>query len=345
MIINTDQSYAALALRLAINGAHELSEAENIDWERLLRVSRSNRLLLRVADWLQARAVRPSPDFADAVLRERQRVEAQLELIDRIGGVCAERGIDFIFPKAFQHYPDSGSDIDMFVPSHSRGVDRLIVERFNAHPEKRGLYHRVGGTANYRIDGYGSTLEIHHGRLGRFGETDSYVSTLIENGTQIELGGKRFLSPSAEDNIVLHGMLRVYGRLYVRLSDIASTISLVRRGDLDWDYIVTTSRQFGSFHGLCSFLSFADQIHLEVFGNRLTDYDQRMRNISKGWGRVEFKDGFYRFPVVKTIGRIYFNKFKVALLSGDFASASRLTLLPLAAASTALRKIMRIVLG
>lgn len=345
MMTNIDEAYATLALRLVLSGADELCEADNMDWGRLLRLARSNKLLVRVADVLQAKGIRPSGAFADAVSKERQRAEAQVELMERVGEMCAAEGIGFIFAKAFQHYPDAGSDVDMFVPSKSRKVDGLILKRFNASAEKRGLYHRVAGTANYRIYGYDSTLEIHHGRIGYFGETDSYVPTLIKNGTQVEVAGKRFLSPSAEDSMVLHGMLRVSGRLYVRLSDIASAIRFIRRDNLDWDYIINTSKRFGSFYGLSSYLSYVDQIHREAFGSRIIHYESMTRPIPEGWGRVEFKNGFYRFPAVKTISKVYANKFKVALLSGNFASATRLTLLPFAAASTALRKIRRIVLN
>src|SRR5256886_3133313 len=66
------------------------------------------------------------PDrFAAAVAQERQRIRSALELMRQVSLACEAHGITFLFPKAFQDYPDFGDDVDLLVLPRDRKSTRL----------------------------------------------------------------------------------------------------------------------------------------------------------------------------------------------------------------------------
>lgn len=340
-----DELHAAIVLRLLLKSTHGLLEMSEIKWDGFLQLAKRNVVLLRVADRLKKIGFQPPTFFLDAVENERQLVLEKIELIRQISQVCSENGIEFMFAKAFQHYPDMGDDIDLFVSSHSVKVDELIIKALRASPEKRDFCNWVAATANYRVKGCQSPIEIHHGRLGILGEDVSHLAALIKNGKWIDIEGSEFLVPSAEDQLILQSMQKVYGRLHIRLSDIVYTVSSIRRDCLDWGYIIHTAKRLGTFHGLCCYLTYIDQICHNLFDSSSLSSELKETLILNGWGQMKFRSGFYMFPRVRVVSRIYTRKFQTALLSGNWESAGRLCLLPLIAAVTAMRRLKRIPIG
>lgn len=340
MKIEIGKGYAALALHLL--GDARLREASNIRWGPFLQLAKSNRVLVRVSDGLEKLHFEPPAFFARAVEQERQRVRINVEHICQIGKVCAEHGIEFIFAKAFQYYPDMGCDLDLFILSRSTKPDALIVKTLQASRKKRSLCNRIAGTVNYRLEGSQSLLEIHHARIGRLGEEGSYLKLVIQNGRHIHINGAQLLAPSSEDQLILQVAQKVFGRLYIRLSEIVHAISLLRQSAMDWDYVIGTTRRLGIFHGLCCYLSYIEQIHQELFGSSLLHSELRKVLILNGWGQIEFRAGFYRLPGAQVAAKLYLSKFKHALFSGNVEAAGRLCLLPLVTTAIAFQKLKRI---
>jgi hypothetical protein len=332
------KTIATFTLRLLLDQSFQSFDIGDERWHELLGVAVRNFALLRVAKRLRELAYLAPPFFSEAEENERQRVQGQLDLIAKISQVCSASGIEFIFPKAFQHYPDAGHDLDLFVLTKSTKVDALLVETFKAAPLKRSFRNRLDGSVCYKIPEYKSPLDIHHRRLGNLGEHSSLLETIFKNSKEtITIVGK-FLAPSREDQMILQAMQRVYGRRYIRLSDIIFAISLMRRGDLDWDYLIKSAKQLGIFHGLCCYLAYVDQIHSEVFRGNLLSSELKRVLILDGWGRIEFKDRYYTFPNLRVASWLYSKRLQSALGSGDFGAAGRLCMTPFVALACALRK-------
>lgn len=314
------------------------------DWGGLLRVARRNVVLLRLAEQLERRGMRAPDFFGEAVRRERRRNAKIFRVVRGVSRACERRGFEFIFAKTFQHYPDAGSDVDLFVASRSTGSDALILEGLLAAPKRRGWRGRLSGAASYRIAGCDAVFEIHHGRLGLLGEHGWYVARLIENGGRARVGGAEFLLPSAEDLLVLQGMQRVCGHGHVRLCDVVSTVKLLRREEMDWPYVFETSRQLGTLHGLRSYLAYVDQIQREALGVGVAAPPQAWGGRGarpERFARVQFKDDFYKFPRLRVGAAIYAGKVRAAVRAGDWGGAGRLCLVPLVAASSALSKVSK----
>jgi Uncharacterised nucleotidyltransferase len=337
MMYGQGESSAALILRLLLDGLCEPWSDGEVRWEELRCVAERNVVLVRLAERLEPTELEPPRPFTDAVAKKRRLNGAKLDLIRRIAGACTEGGIEFILAKAFQHYPDMGDDIDLFIQPRSIEADALILNGLNAAPLTRALRNRMAGTANYRVSGCEALVEIHHGRMGMVGEHTSQIGRLIQNGRHIKVEGTEFLIPSPEDQLIIQGMQRVYRRSYLRLSDIFYTTLTFRRDTLDWDYIIRAATRLGTFEGLCCYLSYADQIHRRLLGKDMISSPLRQRLILKGWGSVRFEDGVYRFPRARVAN--YINKFRSALFMGDWKTAGRLCLLPLLACDTAYRRL------
>lgn len=333
------QSYGPIILRLMLNGTLEPFDSRAVLWGELLHVAAQNGVLIRVVDQLQAIGLEPRHFFYAAVKEMRERNQRKLSLMSRISERCIDANIDSIFAKALQNYPDMGGDIDLYVKPRSSDVDAAILTGLKATPVKRNLRNRIDGSATYRLAGCDSLLDIHHGRVGMLGEHKLYVSQIIRNAGEITVDGDNFLTPSPEDQLILQALQKVVQRSYLRLSDILTTIRLVRGERLDWNYILNTVKDLNILYGLSCYLNFVNRVHREAFKENLLRPFLQRSLISKNSALIEFKDGFYRFPRVKVGSLGFANKFCSALLSENWSVASRLSLLPVLALSTAVRKL------
>ncbi len=340
-IVKTSVHYAHWLLRLLLdadaggNGLHEL------DWDLLLHVARTNGVLVRTAERLAAQGVTVPDRFAAAVAQERQRIRSALELMRLVGRACEARGITFLFPKALQDYPDFGDDVDLLVLPRSTRVDPGILAGLHTTPVKRDLGELLAGATTYRVAGCPSPLDVQHGRLGMVGEYGTFPLVLVQHARPGEVDGIKVAVPRLEDQLVLQGMQRIAGRLRIALCDIVFTVSTVRRATLNWDYVIATAGHHGALPGLSCYLSYVDQIHRDVFWRPLLPAAVCRSLMLPGWGRIEYRDGGYRFPLVRVNGRLSWRQLRQRIAAGDWAGAGRLCLIPIVAAARLIGRVTR----
>ena len=338
MSIIQERKYASIILRLLVDGTIDSAEQQNIIWGDLLQIAAQNGVLIRVVDQLETIGLEPRHFFSAAVREMRARNQRKLALISHISERCTQANVEFIFPKALQSYPDMPGDIDLYVAGTSLDIDRVILKGLQTKSLKRTLRNRIEGTANYMVRGCDAPLEIHHGRLGLAGEHKSYIGRLIENAVDARAEGQEFLVPSPEDQLVLQALQRVVQRSYLRLSDVVTTIRLLSRHELNWDYVIRTVKDLNIVYGLSCYLNFTEQIYREAFKNYLLPAGFLVP-VTADMPRIEFHSGFFRFKRLEVGGRELANKFCSAMLAEHWAIASRLSLLPVVAVSTVFRKL------
>lgn len=337
-MIERENQYASIILRLLVDGTITPQEQSSVVWGDLLQIAAQNGVLVRVVDQLETIGLEPRHFFSAAVKEMRARNQRKLALIEHIGDRCNLANLEYIFPKALQTYPDMPGDIDLYVVATSIDVDRPLLKGLQARSLKRTLRNQIEGTANYIVSGCDSPLEIHHGRVGMVGEHRSYINQLIENAHPVIVEGQNFLMPSPEDQLILQALQRVVQRSYLRLSDVVTTITLISRNNLNWEYIVKTVKELNILYGLSCYLGFVEQIYREAFKNYLLPAGFLMP-VGVEMPRVEFKGGFYRFRRIQVGSVGLLNKFWSALIAENWAVATRLSLLPLLALTTAFRKL------
>lgn len=337
-MIQKEQTYASIILRLLVEGVLEPYDEEAVVWGDLLHIAAQNGVLIRVVDQLELIGFEPRHFFSAAVKDMRARNYRKLSLVSRISERCASANIEVIFPKVFQNYPDMPGDIDLYVVPHSRKYDRTILSGLRARPLKRNVRNLIDGTANYQLRGYDSLLEIHHGRVGILGEHKLYISQVIENARYVQFEGDEFLAPCPEDELILQGLQRVVQRNYLRLSDVVATVNVLKNRVINWDYVLKTVSDLNIFYGLSCYLGFVEQIYVETFEKQLLP-SRLVRELVPHKFSIEFRNGFYRFQRLRVGGRGYIDKFVSALMTENWSVACRMSLLPLLAANIAYRKL------
>lgn len=331
--------YASWLLRLLLSPGVAPDRPDPLDWDVLLAVARANGVLVRTAERLAAGGVALPDPFAAAVAAERRRIRATLALMRHVSRACRARGIAFVFPKAFQDRPDFGDDVDLLLLRRSVRVDRDILAGLAATPVPRDLGECLAGTTTYSITGCPSPLDVQHGRLGIVGEHHTLSEVLVLHARPIVVAGIEFAEPRREDQLVLQGLQRVAGRRRIALCDVVFTVSAVRCPTLDWDDVIASARRHGALPGLGCYLSYVDQVHQDAFGTPLLPGAVLPLLPSQGWGRIAYREGGYRVPIVRANSRLYWRQFRQRLAAGDWRGAARLWLIPLVAITRAARRL------
>lgn len=312
MRMPTENEYADRILRLLLqsDGSRQSCRAAIRDWrwDRLLALTKKNLVLIRSYSRLREEDILPDKAFEEAVTKEEEHVRHMVELIGTLGDLCLQNKVQFIFIKAFQHYPDMGHDIDLFVLDRSKRVDSMISEALGAYPAEGSALHRLSGKMTYNIDGHLSPIEIHHGRMGHIGEEARYGKILMRNRINVSIGGVATFIPRPEDQLILQVLETVYNHFSIRLSDVIYAIKVVSAHPLNWDYIVKTANQIGISNGLSCYLSYVNQIYHSIYQRPLFSEKPVKELLSDCWGRTRFRDWYYRFPKGSVIARLYLKR-------------------------------------
>jgi hypothetical protein len=323
---------AAMLLRLLLEG----SAPATLDrgwWDAILRVAVGNAVLIRTVDRLRALGYPLPAPALEIAGTQRDRADDMIGAMARVADLCQTHRIPFCFPKALQHLPDTGQDIDLLVGGQGREIDRLVVRDLGAVPLPGGFRAAIAGSSQYRLPECAALLDIQHGRLGLVGENTAFPASLLDQGQERVIGGYRFQVPTADDRVILHGMQRVYGRTGIRITDILSIVTLVRSNSVNWDHVITKSREHGTLPGLSCWLSYVDRIYTEAIGRALP-WPAPVRSLVRPtWGRPRFQGGLYRFRIVSVNVRLYLERAASDLWGRRWASAGRLLLLPAVAAA------------
>lgn len=334
------ESHPPFLIRLLLREARaEEIESAQEDWGGLYRTMKENAVLVRSCAGLQEAGVEIPAYVRDAAAAESRRIEKTVGMIGSIGSLCAEAGLEHIFPKAFQHYPDMGHDVDLLVSDRSLRIDRLIADQYGAILSPGSLLDRVSGKTGGSLPGFPSPIEIHHGRMGHLGECGDYPSILLGNKKTLAVNDTVSFVPSAEDQVIIQAMQRIYGHFSIRITDAVHMMRLIRREDLDWFYIRDISRRIGISRGMGLYLGQLDFIHRKAFAAPLPIPDAGAFGTSRGKAAA-FK-GTYRVPPPQ-IAAAYLTKLVFYLRTNNWASAVRLSLLPAMAAISGLRALRRI---
>lgn len=320
-------------------------EYNKIDWQLLLEFARKNIVLVRSYEYWEKEGVTiPLSDYRSTVEGEKNRVCSTLQLINQLTSLCSASGINFVFSKAFQHYPDMGHDVDLLISDTNHVIDDIVMNSLGAVPCRNSILNRVSGKTGYMLKDYSSPLEIHHGHMGLFGEHRKYAEILLSNRTKATIGGVTTFTPSVEDQLIVCALQRVYGHFYVRISDMLHMVSIVQNNSLDWEYIIRQTREMGIFDGLCYIVNVVNRKYKTIFGRDIIDYPQHISVLTEGQaaGFISKKKCFY-FPL-HDIFQLYIKKLLIDIASQNWASLGKLILIPVLVFNVLLRNLMRKVL-
>ena len=114
-----------------------------------------------------------------ALAQECARIDTAVLFLEEICGAFMERGHGVAVIKSLDHWPDLGSDLDLFTDATPEQVCRLTKRRFDAQLAARSWGDRLARKWNFILPGLPEAVEAHVGRLGQTGEQVSIAASVL----------------------------------------------------------------------------------------------------------------------------------------------------------------------
>src|SRR6185437_1036792 len=217
----------------------DVSAMSHEQFDDLLRLANLNHVVMRgMPVFLEI--MRETGDDAraqwavDALAVEESRISNALEFLDQICSAMRDQGLDATVIKSLDHWPDLGSDLDLYTNARPEDVIHFMSTRFQAVAAPRSWGDRLACKWNFEIPGLPESVEVHVGRLGQTGEQSAIATTLLQRTRRVELAGRSFRVTSKSDRLLLSTLQRMYRHFYFRLCDILDSAALVERDGLDF---------------------------------------------------------------------------------------------------------------
>jgi hypothetical protein len=325
-------SFARAALKREILG---LGRRE---FDQLVNLAQSHHVIMRGLEAF-LNLVREEQDelrtrwATNALAIEGARIENAMRFLREICAAFEESNFGVIVIKSLDHWPDSGSDLDLYTNAAPGDVLKLMNERFGARIAPRSLGDRLACKWNFIIPGLPELVEIHVGRLGQTGEQVYVASSLMKRSRTISNGGFSFRVPSISDRVMISTMQRMYRHFYFRLCDVVDTATLADACAIDYETLHVLARDAGIWEGVATYLAIVSD-YVEGYRGIGLNLPRFVRTSAQFRGdEVYFDRGFLRLPIVPQSAQLYGSQLAGTLARGELHNGARLSLLPWLAAA------------
>ncbi len=268
--------------------------------------------------------------LADSALSsEKARIAAALNSLHEVCAAFQNRGHVVMVIKTLDHWPDFGSDMDLFTTAQPNEVFVLMTECFNARLAPRSWGDHLANKWNFMIPGLPEPIEVHVGRLGQTGEQVAVAASLPSRTWQIEAGGYRFRVPSIPDRLIISTLQRMYRHFNIRLCDIVDIAAVADAGLINYDQLSVLAESAGVWEGVATYLAIVSDYVRGYRGTPL-NLPHFVLDAARFRGAEIFYDkGFLRVPLMPHSARLYGSEMAHVLGRGELQNCARLSLLPL----------------
>lgn len=318
----------------------DVLEISREQFDDVMRLADLNHVVVRSMDVMLRMAKeagdRTRGDWArEALETEQARIDRAVGFLAQIAAAFAKEGLKAIVIKSLDHWPDLGSDLDMYTDAEPTAVVRLMQGRFQATIEERSWGDRLAGKWNFAIPGLPELVEIHVGRLGQTGEQISIASGLIRRARTMEVGGRQFSVPSKSDRLMISTLQRMYRHFYFRLCDMLDSAPLVETEGIDFDDLHAVASRAGIWEGVATYLAIVSDYVKSYRGEGLVLPELVTRSARFGGEAIYYGRGFIRVPILPQSARLYGSQLAGVLGRGQLHAGARLSLLPWLATAAA----------
>jgi hypothetical protein len=272
---------------------------------------------------------------AIALAAEHARIENAMTFLT---AVCAEfeaKGLNVAVIKSLDHWPDLGSDLDLYTNAPSADVLRLMKQRFDAEVSSRSWGDRLARKWNFVIPGLPESVEIHMGRLGQTGEQVAIASSLAARSRLAPFGTHTFRVPVAADRLMISSLQRMYRHFYFRLCDIVDTATLAATGAIDYEDLRFAAKSAGIWKGVSTYLAIVSD-YVKCYRDQGLDLPAFVTIAARfGGSEIHFNRGFLRIPIMPQSAKLYGSQLTTLLLNRELRNSVRLSLLPCLATAAA----------
>jgi hypothetical protein len=316
----------------------EISQQEFAD---LLALANSHHVVIRsmeILGRLNDAALNPSLAewVARAIERENARIQNALSFLKAICGALQADACNVMVIKSLDHWPDLGSDLDLYTDAEPSRVIRSMARHFKARLASRSWGDRLANKWNFIVPGLPELVEVHMGRLGQTGEQVTLAASLLERARETLVAGLPFRVPAREDRLIICTLQRMYRHFYARLCDIVDTANLLETEPIDYDDLRSLAETSGTWEGVATFLGVVSD-YVRFYRGRSVDLPSSVRlSATFGGDQLRFERGFLRIPILPHAARLYASQLTILMRKGELRSSARLSLLPCLATAAAL---------
>ena len=319
------------------SGITRISEEEFSD---LVALANSNHVLMRglevflqivegAGDWRRAEWA------ATAIKVERARIENAISFLHKICCTFELEGHDIAVIKSLDHWPDLGSDLDLYTNTKPADVIALMKRRFKARFAPRSWGDRLANKWNFVIPGLPEAVEIHMGRLGQTGEQLVIASSLARRVRSVHVGNHLFRVPAVSDRLLISTLQRMYRHFYFRLCDIVDSAKLAETGAIDYEDLRNSGKAAGIWEGVATYLVIVSDYVAHYRGEALDLPDFVRASARFGGDKLHFRRDFLRVPIMPESATLYASQLATFLLNRELKNTARLSLLPCLATAAA----------
>ena len=326
---NQDTSYVSTLTELR----SELRGIDKGSFDTLVTLANLNHVVVRGLERF-LNIVREGTDSAQvdwaemALAAERARIGTALKFLHEICATFASEGHDVAVIKSLDHWPDLGSDLDLYTDADSNEISDLMKRHFAAKIAPRSWGDRLAHKWNFVIPGLPELVEVHMGRLGQTGEQVTMASRLGKRTRVISVAEYLFRVPSASDRIMISTLQRMYRHFYFRLCDIIDSACLAESGAIDYQDLHSSAIDAGIWEGVATYLMIVSDYVKSYRGTSVLLPDFVISAARFGGNAIYFSKDFLRVPILPQSAKLYGTQLAGMMRRRELHSGARLSLLP-----------------
>jgi hypothetical protein len=331
LLVQTDRGDSSSPVLAELN--RDVRDISREQFDNLVELASSNHVIVRglvvFGGIMRGAKDEVRGEWAEAALTaERARITRALGFLQDICSVFEDKEYGVAVIKSLDHWPDLGSDLDLYTNAASEDVINLMKKRFDAQIATRSWGDRLAGKWNFLIAGLPEAVEVHVGRLGQTGEQAGIASRLPERSRRIVIGKHTFRVPSASDRLMISSLQRMYRHFYFRLCDIVDTVALSAGGGIDYIDLRSAATAAGIWEGVATYLAIVSD-YAQKYGGSGLELPQFVTTAARfGGDEVYYAREFLRVPIMPQSVRLYGEQLAGLMRRRELQNGVRLILLP-----------------
>jgi hypothetical protein len=320
---------SAESIEREVQRVSEFNEQGESDF---LELADANHVLVRGLQVLHTSAsANPSHDqlvsWCDASLaRERARISHAVENLVPVYDALEAAGAEVAVIKSLDHWPDLGSDLDLYTSADENTVQRVMTQQFQATKEPRSWGDRLANKWNFKLPSMPELVEVHVRYLGQTGEQKALARRVLERSVTKSVGGHTFRVPAPEERVIISTLQRIYRHLYFRLCDMADFAALLNDRAIDFAELKRAAELGGIWPGVATFLLLIAE-YVKGYGCEIEIPSEVLSAVPSRDLRVYLGGQFLRVPKAPAAG-LYASQLLSAGRHADLRAMFRLPLLP-----------------
>ena len=312
-----------------------------VELDSIAALAAKNHVIIRAFSWLshvlkESGSLNLIDQVTSLIEKENARIQHALGFLEDICRTLEKSGCPVTVIKSLDHWPDLGSDLDLYSDAEPKQVVDVMRSKFRAKVDDRSWGDRLANKWNFVVPGLDELLEVHIGRLGQTGEQTILTKSLFQRTRTLNIGQHSYRVLALEDRIIVSTLQRMYRHFYIRLCDVIDNASLLESGFVDFTALRSLGSAAGIWEGIATYLTIVSG-YVASFRGRSISLPAFVAGSAKfGADKVHYRRDFLRVPILPHSLNLYGRELRTLALRGEVQNSLRLSLLPGLATAAAL---------